>query len=183
MKLKTRFFTNAHCESNDGNSNRTVILTLNLLVLLFFSFTNSLFAEPKVYHTEFSTGGIDTSEIDGSSLSSLSDVGTQTLDVEVDLAHGYAYWTSFGTGGVYRVKDTGGTATAIYPAATNSNAYGLALDPDNDRLFWSRWNQMEIRCGNLDGSAAEVVLHTSTDRVADLEYDSVNQKLYWTQVE
>ncbi len=60
---------------------------------------------------------------------------------------------------------------------------GIAIDTDQNRIFWVDvgLGSPRIIKSNLDGSKQENVIYINGTQTSDVEYDSVNRKIYWTE--
>lgn len=158
---------------------RRAFSTGGLIVLgIILAIPSVAYAQTEIlYHGQFPGNDIFTSENDGSNLQSINTSGSGTLDVEVDLANGFIYWSVFNTNQIFRANLDGTNANVIHNTA--GNPYGIAIDTVNDRIFAGHWINEDIRCGALGGNGAFNVLVNAPNNVADVEYDPVNNALFY----
>ncbi|MCG8408457.1 MAG: thrombospondin type 3 repeat-containing protein [Phycisphaerales bacterium] len=92
------------------------------------------------------------------------------------------YWTSFsGTVGpsIRRTDLDDGTCKETL-LATATQAYGLAVDADAGKVYWSSFLTDTIHRANLDGGSVETLVTNAQDP-RGIALDLVNSKLYWVQ--
>ena len=132
---------------------------------------------PKLYHGEYPGNRTFNSELDGTNLQAISNSGTGHLDVEVDKANGFVYWSAFNSNQIWRSRLDGSSSVVLHN--TTGNPFGIDIDVAGNRVFAGHWSSDNIRCGNLDGSGAFNVLLNAANNVTDVEFDATNSFLYY----
>lgn len=97
----------------------------------------------------------------------------------------HIYWSeTAGSGSEIKRSNFEGTDIAVV-VDQNSAIRGLALDPENDMLYWvDLRNDGKIYRGDLNGEDIELIVdgegNGNTDGALDIALDLQNKKLYWT---
>ena len=149
-------------------------ILISLLILL----SCNLYAQDKIYWTEYPGNRNFKADIDGSNVENI-ETGSASglLDVEVDLENGYIYYTGFSSNEIMRARLDGSEATTLYSTGGN-RPFGVDIDTVNNRIFWGNWTGNSLSCASLDGLGTVTNLFTS-GTVADVEYDPINNYIYW----
>jgi hypothetical protein len=74
-------------------------------------------------------------------------------DMALDLLRGKIYWNSSG-GGIARANLNGSGAELL----TTIHAFGVAVDPVGEHLFWNSSTSGGLWSANLDGTGAQLIL-------------------------
>ena len=91
----------------------------------------------------------------------------------VTTAHLYIYWTDSGTDKIQRANPDG---SGVQDLVTGVNAYGLALDVSNGKMYWT--DSTKIQRANLDGTGVQDLV-TGLDWLRGIALDVSNRKMYW----
>ncbi|MGD8856429.1 MAG: hypothetical protein PVG33_08895, partial [Chloroflexota bacterium] len=119
----------------------------------------------------------------------------------LDLDQGHLYWTQFGdgtdSGQIWRADLDGANPVLLVdaipspPVDTSISSrpdarFGLALDLDGNKMYWTQTTTGEIWRANLDGSGAEVLLDvwalpdaSTTPVLSWIDVDVQNGFIYW----
>lgn len=102
------------------------------------------------------------------------------------------YWGSPGiigvpyNGAVNSMDTSGGSKTVLVPHGSGQGR-SLALDAGNGLIFYSSWTPLNPLTGggiwvyNVTSGIASNVLNTPTNGIPDIELDSANMRIYWTE--
>jgi sugar lactone lactonase YvrE len=92
------------------------------------------------------------------------------------------YWTQNSGPGIASATSTGADRQ-VFPGDTYSpyTPWAIALDPFEQKLYWSDAGSQSIRRANLDGTDPELVHQaTTSNAILGITLDPFNRKLYWT---
>jgi len=157
---------------------KTKKLVLSFFLTICFLQQNSFAQTEKLYHTEFQGTRVFNSDTNGANLENIATNGTGLLDIEVDKANGYIYWSAFTSNEIWRAKLDGSDPVLLYTTATQP--YGLDIDPANNVIMWGHWGQRTIQCAALDGTTtAPATVLTKDHSISDVEFDLTNNKIYY----
>ncbi len=107
---------------------------------------------------------------------------TGATDVAYDPATKTIYWTENDrTGGKIQRRSLVPLGPVEELISGQSLPFGLSLDLDAGKLYWSDAVDNEIRRANLDGTAEEVAL-SNLDTPGAVAVDGTNGKIYWSDV-
>jgi hypothetical protein len=135
---------------------------------------------------------IQMANLDGSNLTTTLTVNGNQGGVAIDSRSGYIYYAiSSGYGQIQRSRlDGSGVETII---SGTSFAYGdstkfftdVAIDSNNNKLYFCDLRSRGIYRSNFDGSNAEVIVSSSgnwnnSNGIRDISLDMVHNRLYWT---
>jgi hypothetical protein len=135
---------------------------------------------------------IQMADLDGSNLTTTLTVNGNQGGVAIDSRNGYMYWAvSSGYGQIQRSRlDGSGLETIINGT---SFAYGdstkfftdVAIDSNNNKLYFSDLRSRGIYRSNFDGSNVEVIASSSggwnnSNGIWDISLDLVHSRLYWS---
>ena len=138
--------------------------------------------ESKLYWTDWGTGKIQRSDLDGSNVEDLvSSAGLNGPDgLALDVSGGKMYWTDVGTNKIQRADLDGSNVEDLVTSGL-SVPYGLALDVSGGKMYWSNRQTSKIQRADLDGSNVEDLL-TLSGLVfpGELALDVSGGKMYWT---
>ncbi|CAL1125490.1 unnamed protein product [Cladocopium goreaui] len=155
-------------------------ITYCVVTLLF---SQSVVFSAQIYWTETAEriGGtqavIRRSNLDGSNV---TDVVTTGLDsprqIAIDSSTGMMYWADSDT--IRRANlDGSGIVDLI---AGEDGAYGIALDVQSGKIYWTNFEGNEIRRADLDGNNSETLLDTGSMGPTGIALDTVNREIYFT---
>ncbi|GAA0893489.1 hypothetical protein GCM10009122_31680 [Fulvivirga kasyanovii] len=110
--------------------------------------------------------------------------GLGKLPVGLDIYDGNLYITCVDVGAeaVWKGNVDGSGVTRIIDYATGGYGYGLAIDEQNERIYFDNADNSTIMSANLDGSGVQTITET-TDRAYGIAIDNENGKIYWTEIE
>lgn len=110
--------------------------------------------------------------------------GLGKLPVGLDIYNGDLYITCVDVGAeaVWKGSVDGSGVIRIIDYATGGYGYGLAIDEQNEKIYFDNSDNSTIMSANLDGSGVKTVTET-TDRAYGIAVDNENGKLYWTEIE
>jgi PKD repeat protein len=133
----------------------------------------------KIYFSDFEvtgTGGIWRMNFDGSGLTAIASNLTDPYGVAVDPAGGKVYWVD-DAGNVSRANLDGSAPEIGIVNIPSGQLRAIALDPENNKMYFYEVNIEELYVANLDGSNATKLL-TGTYGYAIL-VDTVHDKIYY----
>ncbi len=93
------------------------------------------------------------------------------------------YWTHIG----YQIQsanlDGSNVEDVVVSGLDGSNVlWGLALDVENGKIYWTDWGDDKIQRADLDGTNVEDLVTSGLDRPVALALDLGNGKVYWTDL-
>ena len=149
--------------------------------------------DSKLYWGEKQPDGVFRGNLDGTGFEMIigpcgpSALCSAGLDLELDRGRGKLYWTESGLEEFYailRANTDGSEIELLLDATTIFRPTGLALDLDNEKMYWGEGEQQKglggkLRRANLDGSNVADLLSVGVFTPA-LELDLVVGKMYWT---
>ena len=136
----------------------------------------------KLYWTDWGTGKIQRSDLDGSNVEDLvSGTGLNGPDgLALDVSGGKMYWTNVGTNKIQRADLDGSNVEDLVTSGL-SVPYGLALDVSGGKMYWTNRQTSKIQRADLDGSNVEDLLTLSGLAFpGELALDVSGGKMYWT---
>jgi len=142
----------------------------------------------RIYWIDFADGTsrLQRASYDGSNIQTLAVVVPSRRywsDVEVDVANNRVYWSLRGQ--VFRADLNGQNRVEITPEGARAIT-GLAIDADNNSLYYIDWHNQRIGRSNLDGGHSVILIdswdHRDPDMLdtADIDIDLVHRKLYFS---
>jgi sugar lactone lactonase YvrE len=121
-------------------------------------------------------GVIHRADLDGSNVEIVLDPDGSTEGLALDIRHNYVYWTDWTNGYVRRWQlDSAMHVENLVPTEP-AGPEGIALDIARQRMYWA--DEGSIRCANLDGTAARVLVPDTYANGIALDLDA--GKMYWT---
>ncbi|KAA3606483.1 MAG: T9SS C-terminal target domain-containing protein [Calditrichaeota bacterium] len=155
------------------------ILTKTILTLsIGLTLTSNLFSQNKVYWSVLSTQSIHKSNLDGTSAETVK-TGINAYDFQIDYFNQKMYWIDNGTS-IKRADIDGSNVEGLITGL--SQLKGIALDLENDKIYFTNSALDKIQKSNLDGSNVEDVVDTNAGPV-EIELDLVNSKIYWSDTQ
>ncbi len=161
----------------------------------------------KIYFADFDEGTIRSSDLDGSNNQILVSGLSGPVDIALDVAGGKMYWTDFNEGSIRRANLDGsgveiiisGVATVpgtapgpMEPAPSErhlaspvtgssllQNPWGIALDLEHGKVYWTEQGGNRIARANLDGSEVETVIGAGVDGPRGIKLDVPEGKIYF----
>ncbi|GEM_PF-2912824 len=131
-----------------------------------------------IRYVEFGTKSINRARIGGGDYSVLINTGMHTPErIAVDSDAGYMFWTDSGHNHVMRADLDG--SNSIELVSDLSLPLAIALDPENEMVYWS--NSDNIERMNYDGTSREVVVNRDDGlwSARGLAVDSQNERIFW----
>lgn len=105
----------------------------------------------------------------------------QPFGLATEPNHDFLYWSDYQLRLVGRVDKHSGEVRIILHNPNVTPAY-LVPDPVASRLYWVDTLSGTIHSSSLDGLRDEVVLALGIGAVSELDFDSVERKLYWSNL-
>ena len=137
-----------------------------------------------IYFSSAGTSEIWTAPIDGSGPTTLlyTSPSSNAVGIELDETAGLMYWGGGNTSDVFVAPIIGGgPITTMANGSDGSERHDMALDPANNRYFYTG-DQDGFFVANLDGTGVATQIipgGSSGDGIAAIEYDAVNDKVYY----
>lgn len=155
----------------------------------------------RLYWCDSFQRGVFSSTLTGDSVRTLVSNLVLPIDIALDVEQNKMYWTDFSGGTIGRANLDGSEAVALITGAANpltnpddetqvasaSNTaaalggpFGLTLDLQNGKIYWTELNGNRIGRANLDGTQIETVLTSpNTNGPRGIRLDVANQKIYY----
>jgi len=142
---------------------------------------------PKMYWTDFHTGKIQRSNLDGSNGEDLvTGLRGSPRGIALDVSSGKMYWTEYdydtGTGKIQRSNLDGSNREDLV-TGLRGGPYGIALDVSSGKMYWTDFTGTstgKIQRSNLDGSNVEDLVTIEFSNPRGIALDVGNGKMYWT---
>lgn len=145
-------------------------------VLLVTLAASDLFAG-SIYWGSHHGSGLRTADSDGTNMTRLVD-RSYVQDVAVGHSDEGLFWTDPSVGEVHRANLDGTNDRTI--AAGLDLAWGIALDPVNQKVYWADTHANRIQRADFDGTNREdVLIDVSAPR--EIEIDAATRLLYWVE--
>lgn len=128
----------------------------------------------KIYWSSQFEHTIRSANLDGTGQQVVLAGLNEPTDIGVDASNGKIYWTDWD--GTIHVADLDGSGARTLVNATPELPYGntrLALDFNDDKLYWSNFAMGSIWSANLDGSNSQQVLG-GVDYLWDIALDAAD---------
>ena len=81
-------------------------------------------------------------------------------------------------GGIERARTDGTQRQVVLPASL-IRAKGIAIDVENERLYWTDWIADKIQTARLDGTQITDLVTTGLDLPEGIALDTAGGKMYW----
>ncbi len=158
--------------------------------------------QQRLYWCDSFQRAIFSSTLDGDSTHAVVSNLSFPVDLALDVERNHMYWTDLSAGTIGRADLDGGNVIVLVRGAahpltnidveTQSSAlapqsrfalnspFGLTLDLQNDKIYWTETNGNRIGRANLDGTGVETVLtspHTNGPR--GIRLDLAQRKIYF----
>lgn len=131
----------------------------------------------KIYWTDPNASRIQRANLNGTSIEDLV-IASTPRDIAVDPLQSKIYWTQrVGLFGVRRAN-LDGTAVEDLVAGL-PNPYGISVDGDGGKIYWTDIGTDRVQRANLDGTDVEDLV-TGLDNPFDVALDPAGGKVYWT---
>jgi DNA-binding beta-propeller fold protein YncE len=138
----------------------------------------------KMYWSDWTSNGVLRSDLDGQNVETVATDSTGfVVDVALDTANQFVYWSNPGTDTVRRVGLGGGEAQTVVGMAPFDVSYGLAVDAAGQKLYWTETGALgggNIVRGNLDGTQPAAVVPDQIGSPLFVAVDDSAGWLYWT---
>ncbi|TDK50633.1 beta strand repeat-containing protein, partial [Algoriphagus formosus] len=115
---------------------------------------------------------IQTAKLDGSDIQTVYTGSAISVRLDEDIEK--IYFNAL-NGDVFRADLDGSNVETVVSGAS---ANGIALDLENNKIYWTQFSANKIRRSDLDGSNQEDVIST-TQNPFDVWVDNFNNKVYW----
>ena len=162
---------------------RRKLATVTALALTV-GFGASMAKADRVYWTVFEPPEIQRANLDGSNVELLLDDAdglSQPISIDLYLAGGKMYFTNAGDATIRRADlDGAGPEELITGLGLLS---GIALDADNEMVYWCDFGTDKIQRANLDGTGVEDLVTTGLVKPQSIALDVAGEKMYWTDTE
>lgn len=136
----------------------------------------------RLYYLDSDTDTLNVCRLDGANPEVLLSGFRRPNDMALDPLHGKLYVTDSGTDGVLRYDIDSGTADWIVSGPTVDGVWGIALLPEDNRMFLSDHVSDAIMQADLNGQGlATLVGGMETPR--GLTVDPHHGRLYWLEAE
>jgi hypothetical protein len=148
-------------------------------VILLLSALNAV-AQPKVFFSSGTASTIIKADLDGSNAATILTGVTIVYGIELDTANRKIYWTDQSAGTVERANFDGTSREVLISGI--SAPEGLALNVSANKMYFTAGTATRaIFRADLDGSNISVVINSRGGVFHDLDIDTTNGKLYWTE--
>ncbi|MDQ1350693.1 MAG: hypothetical protein QG657_995, partial [Acidobacteriota bacterium] len=152
---------------------------LLIIIGVFLILVMNLAAQSKIYWVDYSTGKVQRSNTDGSSVQDLVTGLSDPTGIAVDSINGKIYWgKGLSPSKIQRANLDGSSVTDLITGM--SNVVDIALDVNNGKIYWTSNFDQKIQRANLDGSNVQDLL-TGRQEPAGISVDTVNGKIYWVE--
>ncbi len=133
----------------------------------------------RMYWTDWKTGKIQRSNLDGSGVETLVTTGSGApFGIALDVAGGKMYWTDSVADMIQRSNlDGSGVETLVNTGLERPQ--GFALDVAGGKMYWTDWGTEKIQRSNLDGSGVETLVTTGLETPRGITLDVAGGKMYW----
>ena len=129
-----------------------------------------------LYWTETIPGAVRTMDAQGVSWQTVVGGLNGPLALDADAGVAQAFMIEGGTGNIQRVNFDGTGLQTIVPGSPGYGQ-GIALDPVNQKVWWSNWNTGDINNANYDGTGVQTVFSVPSG-IGGLDIDLTNQRVY-----
>jgi len=182
------------------------VIALFVLSLVTVFINEDAFAQSKMYWTDTHSNTIQRSNLDGSSVETVVNGVTASLDMAIDQVNGKMYWvdigqfvSGFGDEAIRRANlDGTGVETILTTADGLHHPWAIEVDPNGGKVYWADGNTQKIYRADLNGQNIELLVDiakfrspdfgsgtavkqiTEFGNVGGLALDIANNQLYWT---
>ncbi len=179
------------------------LFTLSLMTVFI---NEDAFAQSKMYWTDTHSNTIQRANLDGSSVETVVNGVTASLDMAIDQINGKIYWvdigqfvSGFGDEVIRRANLDGTGVETILTTADGLRApWAIEVDPNGGKVYWADGNTQKIYRADLNGQNIELIVDipkfrspdfgsgtavqqiTEFGNVGGLALDIANNQLYWT---
>ena len=133
-------------------------------------------AVTKIYWTDWGTGRIQRSDLDGSNIQDLVSKLTGPYGIALDMAGGMIYWTDLTAGRIQRANLDGSGIQDLVTGLTGP--FDITLDAAGGKIYWTDSGAGRIQRANLDGSNSQGVL-TGLTGPTGIALDAAGGTIYW----
>ncbi|MEM9823161.1 MAG: DUF5050 domain-containing protein, partial [Bacteroidota bacterium] len=132
-----------------------------------------------IYWGDRGSKAILRSNLDGSNITTITDGAFAARAITIDHTNNKIYYGDANVARLYRMDLDGSNRELIFSDNLGSAIYGIALDVDNNQMFFSTVN--DIYTSDLDPNNATKIV-TDMTQGRNLLLDQVNSKVYWTEL-
>lgn len=162
----------------DGSSPETILNLTGGTADIAFDYLNS-----KLYYIDSDANDIRRSDLDGSNSTIIAGASGTAIALAVDPLNNYIYYVSDGANdNIFRMPYDGSTNEGVISAG-NIGISHLAIDQENEKLYWTELTTQKVRRSDLDGSNAEDLITLSganTPQPYDIDIDFVHDEIFYT---
>jgi hypothetical protein len=166
---------------------RHVTFACAIVALFFFGLASAQRASADVqglYWTDHNGGTIQRSNLDGTGVQTLVSGLTQPDGLAYDAARGKMYWIDGGIFPRINSANLDGSSRSTLFSIPYTSPQKLAFDPVASQFFWTAHpsgGPTGLMRADLDGSNATQII-TGQSAPESVSVDSVNRKVYWTDI-
>jgi DNA-binding beta-propeller fold protein YncE len=162
----TSFDTNTkiHRTNLDGSNTEEILdIGTNSIVDLELDIDSG-----KIYWRTSQPGTIQRADLDGSNLETLIETATGFSKIALDLMSRKIYWVV--SPSILRSNMDGSDEETFDLSPTEEDQLvGIAINPQEGKMYWTDFNTEKIKRANLDGSNIEDVITSGLDSPANIE--------------
>ncbi len=126
--------------------------------------------------TDDSANVVQSANVDGSNLQTISSGGGAPRGVAIDQANSHVYWANaIGPNSIFRIDFDGSNQTVV---VTGEAPRGIALDLINSKIYWTD-NFSSVDRSDLNGSNIENLISGQSGN-RSIAVDPAGGKMYWT---
>ena len=159
--------------SSDGSNLRTVYSTTYQIQDVALDSYNE-----HIYLTRLGHRDIWRINYDGSGAIQITNTDGAPRNIDIDMTNGKLYWTEESSVVQGFVKSCSLDGSNVWTLSTTRNSYGLDVDENGQKVYWTDLYDRSIRRSDLDGLNVEI-LSSGHSNPCDIEIDSVIGKIFW----
>ena len=144
------------------------------LIVALFSLVTTTLAQTSIDKIYFTDGSVNRINFDGTGEEDAAE-GDYCEDVLLDVDNDRLYWS--GECDVIQSKDLNGLNPITLQTGTGSFPYGMALDGENGRIYWTDINAGQVNRIDLDGNNLDTLIEGLN--VEAIKLDVPNNRMYW----
>ena len=141
--------------------------------------------EEKLYWVDARANMISRSNLDGTDIETLIHIEESTTScMALDINNRKIYWPNNGGLGIedfeeisIRRANMDGTNEEIIIPLGDAQPWIIAIDPEENKVYWSDQRNEKVQRANLDGTDVEDIILNI--RISDFFIDPVDRKIYW----
>lgn len=135
----------------------------------------------KIYWADGTAAAIKRCNLDGSNVEVVVPKTVEAFGLDIDRQRGKLYWVTCGEerARVMERANLDGSQRERLAWAGNGCFSAVAIDEENQKVYWTTFPDSIIRRANLDGSKVENV-YVGAVTTSGIAIDPKNKKLYWS---